>query len=192
MDALTRQKVRVARSHYRMIAVIIIGLLAVDSNPTAAGEIAAFDTLKPAVLTYSNGDDFSPFAEATESLRGLSFPQRIEAETVLLNLLDRPGVSPAGRIQILRMLELVASPASAETLGPYLIDPALSHRTRRILEALDSELVVRLFLAAIDRTEGDLRVGLIGSLGRRQSAESIAPLTELAANEDPATARAAI
>ena len=192
MDALNRTDVRTKPIHYRIVPAICVGLLAVSGLAKATGEIAELERLKPFVLTYSNGGDFKPFAEATESLRGLSLEDRIEAESVLLDLLDRPGVSPAGRIEVLRMLELVAGPASAEALGPYLIDPALSNRARRILQGLDSDLVVTLFLAAIDRTEGDLRIGLIGSLGRQQSGEAIVPLNELATNEDTATARAAI
>lgn len=192
MDTLNRPDVRTGRIDCRMLPAICVGLLAFGGAARSAGEIAELERLKPYVLTYSNGGDFSPFAEATESLRGLSLEDQIEAESVLLEILDRPGLSPAGRIEILRMLELVAGPASAETLGPYLIDPALSHRARRILQGLESDLVVTLFLAAIDRTEGDLRIGLIGSIGRRQSGNAIVPLTELATTEDTATARAAI
>jgi HEAT repeat protein len=192
MDALNRKGVRAKRIRSRVVPAICAGFLAVGGLAGATGKIAELERLKPIVLTYSNGDDFSPFAEATESLRGLSVEERIDAESVILKLLDRPGVTPAGRIEILRMLELVAGPASAEVLGPYLIDRSLSHPARRILQNLDSELVVKLFLAAINNTEGDLRIGLIGSLGRQQSEAAIVPLTELAASEDDATASAAI
>jgi HEAT repeat protein len=192
MDPLNRQKVKIYAVHHRMIPTLFVGLLTLGGQSSSVGEIPELERLSPVVLSYSEGDDFGPLAEATESLRGLTSEQRIEAETVLLKLLDRPGVSPAGRIEILRMLELVASPASAKALGPYLIDPALSHPTRRILQNLDSEMVVKLFLSAINQADGDLRIGLIGSLGRQQSEATIVPLTELATNDDEATAGAAI
>jgi len=192
MDSLTQQKVRTYHVYPRMIPTLVVGLLAVGGLSDSAGAIPELERLNSIVLKYSEGDDFRPFAEATESLRGLSSEQRIEAEAALLKLLDRPGISPAGRIEILRILELVAGPASAEVIGPYLIDPALSHPARRILQDLDSKRVVGLFLAAIKKTEGDLRIGLIGSLGRQQSGATIVPLTELATNDEEATAGAAI
>jgi HEAT repeat protein len=189
---MTQQKVRTCHDCHRIFPILVVGLLAAGRPSDSAGEIPELERLNPVVLRYCDGDDFRAFAEATQSLRGLSSGQRIGAEAELLKLLDRPGVTPAGRIEILRMLELVAGAASAEVLGPYLTDPAFSHPARRILQDLESKRVVGLFLAAINKTKGDLRIGLIGSLGRRQSEAAIVPLTELARNDDEATASVAI
>ena len=73
-----------------------------------------------------------------------------------------------------------------------MTDPALSHPVRRIIEGLDSPRADDLLLAGLRESDGNLRIGMIGSLGRRQTPAAVNPLAALAGSTDPATARAAL
>ncbi|MEZ5277412.1 MAG: hypothetical protein R3F07_13615 [Opitutaceae bacterium] len=160
-----------------------------QSAPTGPNPPAPLDT---AVLTYTAGDDFSAFADAAESLRGASPEEKRATEDLLLLLLQNPGATQAARVEILALLELAAGPASVEPVGRLLTDPVLSFSARRVLQDLDSPLVNPILLAAVRETRGEMRIGMIGSLGHRHALEAVEPLAALASSADLPTARAAL
>jgi HEAT repeat protein len=162
------------------------------SSGLRAGDLQPLENLTPAILNYTEGDDFTPFAAATASLIGSDAEQRIAAEATLLDLLDSPGATQAARVELLRILERVAGPASVGPVARLLTDPVLSHSARRVLQNLDSPDVDTVLLAALRETGGDLRIGMIGSLGRRRAPAAVNPLQSLAASDDLPTARASL
>lgn len=174
------------------IALILLLSLGLLVSGLRADDLQSLGNLKPAVLTYAEGDDFTPFATATAVVVGLDPEQQKAAEAILLDLLDNPGVTQAARVELMAILERVAGSASVIPVGRTLTDPRLSHSARRVLQNLDTPEVDRVLLAALRETDGDLRLGVVGSLGRRRTAAAVTPLTGLALSDEPATARAAL
>lgn len=168
---------------------LCVGLVTGDLQ---AEDLQPLNDLRPVVLAYAEGDDFGPFAAAAASVTGLDPEQLPAAEQILLDLLDDPGVTHAARLELMALLERVAGPASVIPVGRNLTDPRLSNPARRIIQNIDTSEVDQVLLAALRETNGNLRIGMIASLGRRRTAAAVTPLTELALSDDPATARAAV
>lgn len=115
--------------------------------------------------------------------------ERAQAETSLLTALD--SASPAGSDFICRLLRTVASDRSIPQLETLLTNPALSHKARYALERLESHKASAALHRALGKTSGDLRAGILGTLGRRGYRKAVPEAVESLRSSDPALANAA-
>lgn len=181
-----------AKSRSLLIALVALLSLGPARSPVLADGLEPLDGLTPTILTYTEGDDFTAFAAATAATVGLDADRQAEAEGILLDLLDSPGATRAARAELLAMLERMAGPASVQPVGRLLTDPTLSHSARRVIQNLDTPEADSVLLAALRETDGDLRIGVIGSLGRRRVPAAVIPLQSLAISDHLPTARASL
>jgi hypothetical protein len=116
--------------------------------------------------------------------------QRPGFEQKLLNALQRPELTDAGRQAICRLLALVGGNASVPVLAPLLADPRTSDDARLALDAIDVPGVAIAYRTALTNTRGRARLGLIGSIALRRDTAAVDALTQIAidANE-PADVR---
>jgi HEAT repeat protein len=117
--------------------------------------------------------------------------EREEVETKLLAFLEQ-GPTEGGMMAACRGLRLVGTAASAPVLGQLLLAPETTDPARYALEMIPGPEADAAFLAALDRTGGEVRLGIISSLGHRAVAAAVPRLTALARREDPAAAVEAV
>ncbi len=148
----------------------------------------AFEALK----TYEWGQDRSvlnPIDEAVVATHG-NADQRKELEIRLADVL-KTDVSFDAKQFVCRKLMVISTSASVPTLASLLTDTKLSHMARYALERCTAAEAGQALRDALSDTSGELKVGVIGSIGVRGEAESVAPLGTLLGDDDASVARAA-
>jgi HEAT repeat protein len=86
---------------------------------------------------------------------------------------------------------MIATAQSVPALAALLLDPELSHMARFALELNSAPEAAAALRDALSRLSGPLKIGVIGSLGKRRDAASAAAQTALLADADKAIAIAA-
>ncbi len=149
-----------------------------------------------------------PYADLVkyDFAQGRAVPARIEAEIraaatararraiegKLVGVLTSREATFEGKQFACRMLRRVGSSACVPAAAGLLTDPKLSHAARLALQHLPGAEAGAALRAALARTKGALRLGVIGSLGERGEDAAVPALARLAAGADAETARAAI
>jgi HEAT repeat protein len=149
----------------------------------------AFEALK----TYDWGADrnaLNPIGETVLATRE-NAEARGALETRLAAVLAT-DVSRDAKDVVCRWLMVVGTAACVPALAALLTDEQLAHMARYALERIPDPAAAQALREAIDRTGGNLRVGIIGSLGARQDAASVPGLVTLLGNDDAAVACSAI
>jgi len=90
-----------------------------------------------------------------------------------------------------RRLALVGNEDSVPILEKLLGDTELSHLARVALEGIPFESVDEVFRRQLDTAQGDLRIGVINSIGNRRDAKAVPKLLEALPKSEP-TVRTAI
>ena len=90
-----------------------------------------------------------------------------------------------------RELQIIGTDACIDALAGLLTDKKLSHMARVALEPMSSPKASQALRAALDKTSGPTRVGLLISIGFRRDAESTDALTALLKDKDTEVAGAA-
>lgn len=115
---------------------------------------------------------------------------RREIEDKLVAFL-RSGATAGGKMEVCRSLRLVGSAAAVPVLEAMLADPATTDMARYALEHIPGDEADRALVSALGKTTGDVRSGIVSSLGARGTVAAVAPLAGLAGGKDAAVARCA-
>ena len=149
----------------------------------------AFETLK----TFDWGVDYNKFREvlgpiedAVPATHG-DAAARKELETRLAAVLPT-GASRAAKDFVGRKLAIIGTAESVPALAALLPDKDLSHMARYALERIPAAEAAKALRDALAKTSGAEKAGVIGSLGARRDAESIADLAALVGDSDAAIA----
>jgi HEAT repeat protein len=108
---------------------------------------------------------------------------RKECEEALLAFL-RTRPAPGGAMAVCRSLSLIGSAASLPVLGAMLLKPEMTDPARYALERIPGEEVDRALLLALDKARGDVRRGIVSSLGYRATAAAVPALEKLAGGNE--------
>jgi HEAT repeat protein len=151
----------------------------------------AFDALK----TYDYGVDrhvLDPIDEAVVTTRN-DPAARKEIESKLLAVLQSNAPRDA-RDYVCRQLRTMGTAACVPALEKLLADPELSHMARYALERIPDPQAGQALERQLPKLSGNLKVGVISSLGTRGqagAATSVGLLRPLLKDPDDAVARAA-
>jgi HEAT repeat protein len=148
----------------------------------------AFEALK----TYDWGTDrkvLNPIEEAVISTRE-DAEARQDLEDRLAAVL-KTDVSLDAKGYVCRKLRVVGTAASVPTLAELLPQAELSHLGRYALERIPAPEAAQALRDALPKLKGELKIGVIGSLGNRQDADSVPAIAALLGDTDPAIARSA-
>jgi len=187
-----------------------LGGVNVFAEEGGAGDPPALDKAFETLQTYDWGADRSllnPIDEAIIATHGdAAARQALEAKLLAVVTGE---TTRAAKDFACRKLRTVGTADSVPALAALLPDEELSHMARFVLERMPGEeaaaamrktlpQVGRRFLWVFGKRrvtqstlDGDLEIGVIGSLGARRDAKSIASLTVLLADEDAGVACAA-
>lgn len=152
-----------------------------------------------ALVAYDWGTDAAPFKDIDAAVIAAHADAnlRAEVEKRLIAVLG-PGTSRAAKEYACRKLCMIGTAASVPALAALLGDAEQSHMARFALERIQAAEAAAALRDALGTVSGDLKIGMISSLGSRGDAESVpllkallpADATPLAA-EGVAIARAA-
>ncbi|MGA2532167.1 MAG: HEAT repeat domain-containing protein [Candidatus Aminicenantales bacterium] len=116
---------------------------------------------------------------------------RKACEAALLSFLET-GPAPGGVMAACRSLSLIGGSASIPVLEAMLLKPETTDPARYALERIQGEDVDRALLAALDKTRGDVKRGIVSTLGNRAAAEAVPAMEKLVNGNDPQLALDAI
>lgn len=141
---------------------------------------------------YDFGDSRKEIVAIEEEIRGASPDRLREIERKLIGALEAPGATYAGKQYVLRILRRMGSEQCVDPVSRLLDDKELSHMARFVLQRLPCAEATSALLDALKRCEGDLEVGIVGSLGDRTGPEVVAALAPRVTSQDSKLALAAI
>jgi len=109
----------------------------------------------------------------------------------LLKLIQSPDASDVDRANAFEKIGDVAGDEAVTPLAGFLGDEKWSHYARFALQKMEGKQVTEALLHSLDTLQGDLKLGVIGTMGRRRDAIAVAPLTKLLADTDGQVAESA-
>jgi len=159
---------------------------------TAAGSQESLEAILKDLAAYGFAEGVgAPMRLRAHVLARQDDPRaRREIEDKLVAFL-RSGATAGGKMEACRSLRLVGSAAAVPALEAMLADPATTDMARYALEHIPGDEADRALVAALGKTSGDVRRGIVASLGARGTVAAVAPLAGLAGGKDAALARCA-
>jgi len=106
-----------------------------------------------------------------------------EIEAALLEVLQSGAALPA-KEYICRQLALIGTERCVPVLAAMLADEELSDCARLALEAIPDASVDKALRAALDKTGGIQRIGVVNTIGERGDQEAVSALLEMQNNPD--------
>jgi len=164
------------------VTMILPALLAVAiaADPYAELGKVNFDTSYGAIYAIQN-----------EIIK--ASPDQLKAvEAKLLVVLQKHDTAQWAKEFICKTLRQIGSEKCVPALAVLLTDEKLSHVARYGLQNSACPAAGAALLAALDKTSGKLKVGIVGSLGERREVKAVPQLTKLIVDADPQLAGAAI
>jgi len=145
-----------------------------------------------ALLTYDFGDSRSALTTIEEEIRGATPGERALIEAKLLHVLQSPQGTFACKQFVCRMLRRIGTGASVPVLAELLADEKLSHMARFALQEMSNPKVDEVLREALDKLNGDLRIGVIGSIAARRDRKAVERLAGFLTSRDTELVRASI
>ncbi len=184
------------RSPVRTIRLAsLAALLVVSPVLGGAGEKQSdLDRALTKLAGYDYGDDRKPLT-AIEKAVTASLGKEKKERTVAKKLgvwLQKDSLSFAAKQFLCRQLWMVGTEEQVPILAAYLTDQKMAHMARYALQRMDNAAAGEALRAALDRVEGDLKVGVVNSIGARGDRKAVDTLIQLANAGKPAVARAAV
>ena len=102
----------------------------------------------------------------------------------LLKVIQSPEATDVDRANAFEKIGDIAGDEAVAPLARFLGDKKWSHYARFALQKMEGEQVTKALLKSLDTLQGDLRLGVIVTIGRRRDAIAVAPLGKLLADAD--------
>ncbi|MDP6044447.1 MAG: HEAT repeat domain-containing protein, partial [Phycisphaerae bacterium] len=163
-------------------------VLALAVSMLVAGPLRAADHTK--IIGYKFGESRVALAAIEDEIRTTKDTRAIEAE--LLKALNSPKATFECKQFVCRMLRRIGTETSVPSLAKLLTDEKLSNMARFALQGMAGASVDSVLNAALAKTTGQIRIGMIGTIAARGDAKAVPALSKLLADKDTETARAAI
>lgn len=162
------------------------------ASDAAASDAAALDAAFETLKTFDWGADRKLLAaidEAVPATKGN--PAARQALEARLAAVLATGASRAAKDVIFRKLTIIGTAASVPALAALLPEAQWSHMARYAVERIPAPEAALALRDALPKLSGKLKVGVIGSLGARRDAGSVAALAVLLGDADAVVAAAA-
>lgn len=173
------------------IVGLTVALLSVGRAVPAAADKAvdeAFETL----TSYDWGDDrdaLKPIDNAVVAVHGDAKATAALADRLTKVLeTDAPR---AAKDYACRKLSMIGSAECVPTVAKLLDDKELSHMGRYVLERIPAPEAVAAIRDALPKVDGELKIGMISSLGVRRDEKATGALKDLLTDENEQVAAAA-
>lgn len=145
-----------------------------------------------AIEDYDFGKSRQALAAIEEEIRNLPTRSFAKVEARLLKALESSKTTFAGKQFVCRMLRRVGSAKSVPALSAMLADKELSHMARFALQFMPAPEAGVALRQAVSKLDGDLKIGVVGSLGQRGDRAAVSELGKLIADRNKNLTHAAI
>lgn len=168
---------------FRPLSAVACALLIAGQIARAEVDRAALDKALTELPTLEYGKPYAAFDVLRMAVNdAASNPElRTQLEQKLITILQSNPTRAAKDI-VCRNLGMVGSQTCVPAVAPLLTDPQFSHMARYCLENLSNPAADAALRQALSRTSGELKAGVIGSLGARQDPQAV-PLLIPALND---------
>lgn len=166
--------------------------LAVTPKPALAAEPDAADVLFDAVRRHDFGKSRIPLSTIEEKIRKAGPEETGMIEARLLDILESGDATFAGKQFACRMLRRIGSEKSIPVLEKLLYNVQLTDAARFALQGASSPQADAALQRALDRLDGDLRIGVISTIGQRGDSGAVPRLAGFVSSNNRKLARAAI
>lgn len=109
----------------------------------------------------------------------------------LLKAIQSPETSDVDRANAFEKIGTIAGDNAVEALAAFLGEKKWSHYARFAIQKIEGRSATEALLRSLDGLQGDLKVGVIVTIGRRRDPLAVAPLVKLLADADASTASSA-
>jgi HEAT repeat protein len=171
---------------------LVAGLSAGAILPSAAPGQAAGTDIYQAIASREFGTASKEMAAAEKEITNARPDQYPPIEARLIAVLEAPGATMPGKRFACQMLRIVGSARCVPAVGKLLTDPQLSYVARQVFLGLADPAVEESLRKALGQTEGNLRIGIINTIGDCGDSSSLKALAVLLSGNDEATAAAAL
>jgi HEAT repeat protein/type 1 glutamine amidotransferase len=134
---------------------------------------------KTQILLYDFGSSRQAMATYEERMRKTSPEETGKIEAELIEMLDSPMATYAAKQWVCRMLRNVGTAKSVPSLATLLPHGEYSHMARFALQGMACAEAEEALLAALPKTEGAVKIGILGTLGQRGDVKAVAPVAEV-------------
>ncbi|MCX7403969.1 MAG: HEAT repeat domain-containing protein [Planctomycetia bacterium] len=157
-----------------------------------ADDAAKLDSACEALKAYNWGADKNALQPIEDAIVSTSSDAAARAalEARLIAVLES-DVSRDAKDYVCRALAVIGSTASVPSLATLLTKEELSHMARFALERIPSVQAADALRAALATVSGDLKVGVLSSLGNRGDAASVTQIAAALGDADSKVAAAA-
>jgi len=145
-----------------------------------------------AIREYDFGKSRRALTAVEEEIRNASPSSFGAIEARLLEALKSSKTTFAGKQFICRMLRRVGSAKSVPALSKMLADKELSHMARFALQHMAAPEAGAALREALPKLDGDLKIGVIGTIGQRGDRQAVTQMAELITGGNMNISRAAI
>jgi len=189
METMKGIRIRVPRAVIACIGCIAATAIALagESMPTAD---EAFDLLR----RFEYGASRRPLvvleAYIAKSTGDPDAKRRVAGR--LIATAADPAATEAAKDFAFDQLRIAGTRAQVPALARLLYDPKSADRSRMALQAIPDEAAGEALRRAVDKLDGDVRIGVINALGARRDRAAVEALAKLAAAADAETAVAAV
>ncbi|MDY7107646.1 MAG: ThuA domain-containing protein [Planctomycetota bacterium] len=184
--------------HYLDGIQFALGDLPADTTPSAelvgpGGDVMPLEEALRKTAEYEFGESRLPLTAVAAHVRyALDHPgERGPVVQGLLDLLASDSSTVDAKAFACRQLALVGGDESVAALAALLDDERLSHMARYALEGIPRDAAAGALRNALHRVSGELRIGIINSIGERGDIRAV-PMLRHIATDDRATMLAVI
>jgi type 1 glutamine amidotransferase len=186
--------------HYLDGIQFAFGDYKVDTKPKPivssgkGSEMAELQELLAKVKTYDWGQSRLVLTEVSEAVKKAhgNKAELAKVEKALLGVLDSDATR-AGKQFVCRELSIIGTGQSVPTLAKMLAGEETSDMARYALERIPGSAVDEALRGSLRKAEGNVKIGIINSLGQRRDKGSVRNLRRILGrpNQEAATAAAA-
>lgn len=158
----------------------------------APSAFAQGDEVYQAIVKREYGTAVAEMTAIEKAIHDAKPDQYPPLEAKLLAVLAAPEATMPGKQFVCQMLKLVGSSKCIPAVSQLLTDEQLSHSARNVLLGLKDPAADAALRAALGKTQGKVRIGIINTIGDRQDAQALPALAALVNPNDEATSGAAL
>ena len=175
--------------HYLDGIQFALGDLPADTTPITQKQL---NELLAKLAKYDYGQSRRPLTELSDFINSAyGRPKQLkEIEKQFLTVLQSDS-TPAAKQFICRKLSVIGSEQAVPTLAAMLTNPDTSDMARYALERIPSAAVDKALRSALTGTDGNMKAGIITTLGQRRDVKSVPALSRLIYNSNSTIAAAA-
>ena len=159
-----------------------------ENRYNAPGDDLIKDTkeLLDIIFKYEFGDSRAWLNDFEDLLRQIHDRPEIypEIEKLMIEFLQSDA-AVLGKQYICKQLGIIGSEQSVPVLSKMLLIPSEYDMALMALEPIDDPTVDKVLIKALSKTKGEARVGIINSLGVRETPDAVKSLSKLIFDADP-------